>query len=102
MIKGGVYTDDLFRALVLGTSRLLDPKIAEELALRSAVATRGPIVGAVAAGKTQMLMQGGRLGNAKHTVLMGSQQRHMNSGHPAAPQESSVQKSTVVRIQRMY
>lgn len=100
VIKGGVYTDDLFRALVLGTSRLLDPKIAEELALRSAVTTRGPIVGAVTAGKTQMLMNGGRIGQARHTALMGGQQRHMNGGHPA--QQQGGHKSNVVRVQRMY
>ncbi len=32
VIKGDKYTDDLFRAAVLGVSRIVDPKVAEELA----------------------------------------------------------------------
>jgi hypothetical protein len=102
VIKGGVYTDDLWRALVLGTSRILDPKIAEELALRSAVATRGPIMGAIVAGKMGMLMQGGRnMGAAKHTVLMGAAARQTQ--HPRLPGNSGVpQRTNVVRVQRPY
>jgi hypothetical protein len=32
VVKGDKYTDDLFRAAVLGVSRIVDPKVAEELA----------------------------------------------------------------------
>lgn len=48
--KGAVYTDDLFRALTLGTSRILDLKVQEHLEKFTAIATRGPMVGAVSAG----------------------------------------------------
>jgi hypothetical protein len=102
VIKGGVYTDDLWRALVLGNSRLHDPKIAEELAIRSAATTRGRMVGAVSSGKMNMLMQGGRnVSAAKHTVLMGTaaRQNYAPLG-PAVP--GSEKKSNVVRVQRSF
>jgi hypothetical protein len=73
VIKGSIYTDDLFRALVLGVSRLLDPKIAEELATRNAATGRGKMVGAVATGMLSTMMSGRQLGHPgqmKHTALL--------------------------------
>ena len=51
VIKGGNYTDDIFRALVLGTSRILDPKIKETILKLSATVTRPKIIGALTAGR---------------------------------------------------
>ena len=48
--KGSVYTDDLFRALTLGTSRILDLKVQEHLEKFTSLVTRGPMIGAISAG----------------------------------------------------
>lgn len=52
VVKGGNYTDDIFRALVLGISRVLDPKISDRLLELSAKVTRQKLVGAVTAGRS--------------------------------------------------
>ena len=76
VIKGGPYTDDIFRALVLGTSRLLDPKISEALATFAAQQTRGPMLGAIVVGKASMmqsLSQNSFSGaNNAHTAYAGN------------------------------
>lgn len=54
VVKGGNYTDDVFRALVLGLSRILDPKIQTELLKFSASTTRSKLIGAIAAGRSGM------------------------------------------------
>lgn len=48
--KGTVYTDDLFRALTLNTSRILDLKVQEHLEKFTKLTTQGPSVGAISAG----------------------------------------------------
>lgn len=50
VVKGGVYTDDSFRALTLGVSRVLDPKIMPELIKLGSKVTRPKMIGAVASG----------------------------------------------------
>jgi hypothetical protein len=99
VIKGGVYTDDLFRALVLGNCRILDPKINEELLLRSAIKTRGPMLGAITVGHMGAMMQGGRQGHSqlspRHTALLSHQQQPGNTGIP------NTRTSHVVRLPRM-
>jgi 2,4-dienoyl-CoA reductase-like NADH-dependent reductase (Old Yellow Enzyme family) len=56
VVKGDKYTDDLFRAAVLGVSRINDPKIAEELtkyALREGrINSR---LGMISAGRSSMM-----------------------------------------------
>ena len=51
VIKGGPYTDDLFRSLVLGVSRILDPKIMADLLTRLTVQSVRN-VGAVTMGRS--------------------------------------------------
>lgn len=91
VIKGGVYTDDLFRSLTLGVSRILDPKILEELNKRSARKTRGPMVGALASGRTNALMRGNfGAGAAATTVLLGSAQRFVQQDNKLSHKPSSI------------
>jgi len=53
VIKGGPYTDDLFRSLVLGVGRILDPKIMPEIIRLSATASVGQRnVGAITMGRS--------------------------------------------------
>lgn len=51
VIKGGPYTDDSFRALVLGVSRILDPKIMEVL-LKATTIQSVRNVGAITSGRS--------------------------------------------------
>lgn len=100
VIKGGVYTDDLWRSLVLNTSRIMDPKIQEELLVRQARATRGPMMGAIATGRAQTMMQGrtGHPAQAKHTAMAG-----MSGGYaPFQAGNGTGRTSHVVRGQRGY
>jgi hypothetical protein len=100
VIKGGIYTDDLFRALVLGNSRILDPKIQEELALRSAVQTRGPMLGAYSVGRTATMFGAGRGPmNAKHTYMAGYTGGF--APHQAGNTASPRMTSNVVRATRL-
>lgn len=55
VVKGEGFTDDLFRALVLGTSRILDDKIKPEILAMSAASTRGRMTGAVSVGRSGSL-----------------------------------------------
>lgn len=55
VIKGEGYTDDLFRALVLGTGRILDEKIREQILLLSNKVTKPLVTGAIAAGRSIMM-----------------------------------------------
>lgn len=98
VIKGDPYTDDIFRALVLGNSRILDPKVQEELLLRAAATTRGPILGAIVASRMDYMQNGGRVfnpGGSKHTVLLGGSHRQ-GLVDPGIPGKSS----NVVRVSR--
>lgn len=52
VLKGEGYTDDLFRALVLGVSRILDPKIFEAIKSMTAISTSQRITGAISAGRS--------------------------------------------------
>lgn len=101
VIKGDPYTDDLFRAVVLGASRIQDPKIQEELEKRQAAKTRGPILGAFTAGRSQMYMNGGRgnypASSNKHTVLLSNQ----NAAGTDMPGVQSTKSSIVVRASRL-
>jgi hypothetical protein len=51
VVKGGVYTDDIFRALVLGCGRIMNDKILPEI-LRMSVLSSGRNLGAVALGRS--------------------------------------------------
>ena len=51
VIKGGPYTDDLFRALVLGVGRILDPKILPDI-LRMSANTTQRNLGAISIGRS--------------------------------------------------
>lgn len=51
VIKGGPYTDDIFRALVLGVGRILNPKIMEEI-LKMGVVLNQRNFGAVTMGRS--------------------------------------------------
>ena len=54
VIKGGSYTDDIFRALVLGASRAYDPKIKDDLEKLGLRYSRvGGNIGAIAVGRSQ-------------------------------------------------
>lgn len=52
VIKGGPYTDDIFRALVLGVGRILNPKILEEILKMNANIVAPRNVGAVTMGRS--------------------------------------------------
>lgn len=104
VIKGGVYTDDIFRALVLNISRILDPKILPEIIRMSASTTRGPMYGALAAGRSLGLggMAAHQIGGrsvgkssviAGHSGAMGEEQTYQTAG-PGT--------SVVVRSSRGY
>jgi hypothetical protein len=78
VIKGGPYTDDLFRALVLGVGRILDPKILPEiLKMSNTIHIRN--VGAIASGRMMGIQgvgplmrnsqQGSNVGSS--TVMIG-------------------------------
>lgn len=72
--KGGNYTDDIFRALVLGISRILDPKILPEILKASASVTRGRLVGAISSGRSmgmQSLLGMHAQQQARHTAMAG-------------------------------
>jgi hypothetical protein len=52
VVKGGPYTDDTFRALVLGVGRILDAKIMPEILRMSAAVSQVRNVGAIAMGRS--------------------------------------------------
>lgn len=102
VVKGDKYTDDLFRSAVLGVSRIVDPKIAEELARFSML--EGKInqrVGMMATGRS-----GGSLTMPSH-LSNASQERQrvltVSSGHHSAAPSSglvSSSRSGIVYIPR--
>lgn len=56
VVKGDKYTDDLFRAAVLGVSRINDPKIAEELTKYALKEGRiNSRLGMISAGRSSMM-----------------------------------------------
>jgi hypothetical protein len=69
VIKGEGFTDDLFRALVLGVSRILDDKIREEILRLSSLNTKPRVTGAVSAGRSAMP---NLPGNPIHTYIARS------------------------------
>jgi hypothetical protein len=96
--KGAVYTDDLFRALTLNTSRILDLKVQEHLEKFASLATRGPAVGAISAGFSMgmnraIIPLGGR--NSMSAIVSGHSQGIVDHNgrpigqHPGQPQHSS-------------
>lgn len=97
VIKGGVYTDDLFRALVLGTSRILDPKIMPEIIRMSAVTTRGPMVGALVMGRAM-----GMQGSPMHGKMTMTSVAGRSSGLGQGAGLPGNQASLVVRGSRPY
>lgn len=93
VVKGDGYTDDIFRALVLGVSRILDDKIKPEILRMSALVTRPRITGAIGAGRST---PAGMISNPVHTFAVGSTTTRMISdGRPYASKNS-----TVVRVGR--
>jgi hypothetical protein len=68
VIKGPGYTDDLFRALVLGVSRILDEKIREQILMLS-LRTRPKVTGAITVGRSGLPNP---MGNPVHTFVVGS------------------------------
>jgi hypothetical protein len=52
VLKGPGYTDDIFRALVLGLGRLMYPKIYDDMVEKAARMTRGYTLGAFSAGRS--------------------------------------------------
>lgn len=56
VVKGDKFTDDIFRAFVLGISRICDPKIKEELDKQYSMKQRKPArIGAVSAGRSMTI-----------------------------------------------
>lgn len=103
VVKGDKYTDDLFRSAVLGVSRIVDPKIAEELARFSMLEGRiNQRVGMMATGRS-----GGALAMPSH-LSNASQERQrvltVSSGsHHAASSSSGLatnSRSGIVYIPR--
>ena len=74
VIKGDGYTDDLFRSLVLGVSRILDEKIKAEILRMSALITRPRLTGAIGAGRSA---PPGMISNPVHTYVIGSSNTRM-------------------------
>ena len=54
VLKGPGYTDDIFRALVLGLGRLMYPKIYDDMVEKAAKMTRSATLGAYSAGRSGM------------------------------------------------
>jgi hypothetical protein len=96
VIKGEGFTDDLFRALVLGVSRITDEKIREKI-LELSIKMRPKITGAVSAGRSLLPSQQPK--NPIHTYLTNlSTNLPMNQG-PAVHRGNA----NVVRVNRgMY
>lgn len=100
VVKGNNYTDDILRALVLGVSRILDPKIMEKMLQLSAVVTRGKIVGAVAVGRSAGMLNilGAKSGVQRATAMLGYSN---NTPELSTGEQTQVAaKSHVVRINR--
>lgn len=99
--KGDGYTDDIFRALVLGVSRILDDKIKEAILKMSSAVTRPLVTGAITAGRSGMMGNPQRFINPKHTAVVTSS--HV-PGMPVIPGAGtdvpSGRNSHVVRIHR--
>lgn len=86
VVKGDGYTDDIFRALVLGVSRILDDKIKPEILRMTAQVTRPRLTGAIGAGRSA---PAGMISNPVHTYGVGhSQQRLMQSTRPMVTRNS--------------
>ena len=94
VLKGDGYTDDLFRALVLGVSRILDPKIKPEILRMSALVTRPRLTGAIGAGRSA---PAGMITNPVHTYGVG----HSNQRMLPMPGRQVIGKNShVVRVGR--
>lgn len=91
--KGGAYTDDIFRALVLGVSRILDPKILPEIVKMSASVTRSKMVGAISSGRSYGLMSlsGMQAVQQRHTAL---------ANHSTGGGQPATSSSAVIRVSR--
>lgn len=100
VVKGNNYTDDILRALVLGVSRILDPKIMEKMLQLSAVVTRSKLVGAVAVGRSAGMLNilGAKSGAQKATAMLGYS--HNTPELSTGEQTQVAAKSHVVRINR--
>jgi hypothetical protein len=88
VIKGDAYTDDIFRALVLGVSRILDEKIKPEILKMTSLITRPRLTGAIGAGRSTPV---GQISNPLHTYAIGnSQTRLLPAARPATGGNSVV------------
>lgn len=93
VVKGDGYTDDIFRALVLGISRILDDKIKPEMLKLTARLTRPSMTGAISAGRS---LPAGQVSNPLHTyAISNTQSRFLLPG-----QQSPLKNSHVVRLNR--
>ncbi len=88
VIKGDGYTDDIFRALVLGVSRILDEKIKPEILKMSSMITRPRLTGAIGAGRSA---PAGVISNPVHSYGVGhSQTRLLQNTKPVVTRHSVV------------
>lgn len=87
VLKGDGYTDDIFRALVLGISRILDDKIKPEILKLTATITRPRLTGAIGAGRST---PAGVISNPVHTYGVGHTQRLQQTSNRVVTRNSMV------------
>lgn len=101
VVKGGHYTDDIFRALVLGISRITDPKIMPLILEMSAQVTRAKIMGAITAGRS--IPFGGAVAAHRQAAQRATALLTHSTVAPdigGQPDQSQHRNSNVVRVSR--
>ena len=96
VIKGDGYTDDIFRALVLGTSRILDEKIKEAIMKMTASITRPLTTGAIGIGRSSRV---GPITTPRSTYVAGSSNNRLNM-FLTMQQGRNPSRSPIIRVNR--